>query len=398
MQDRVSRKPVVVVLMGAYWPGNEASGPIQSFKGLAKSLSAEFDFRLVARDRPFGASKPLPAAVAKVDGWIDLGFAKARYLRVGRFGARGLGDLLAATPHDLVWLNGFFDREFTIPFLLQRRLGLSSKTAAAMLSPRGEFSPGALEQRFAVKKHFLLASRILKLLDGVCIHATDPLELGDLKRMLTWHGGYALAPNVPTIQTIPGARVAARGDRVRLVFLSRIDRKKNVKLAIEIVQQLAQPIVFDIYGPVSDEAYWAECREAIRSPHIRYCGELPHDEVAAKLAEYDVFFFPTKGENFGHAIFEALACGVPVLISDQTPWRDLHRDGAGWDLPLDSPDRFATAIEEFAGLPEAARMRMSEAARLRAEHWLEQSDAVGRTRDMLAELIANCGAEQANGR
>jgi len=39
-------------------------------------------------------------------------------------------------------------------------------------------------------------------------------------------------------------------------------------------------------------------------------------------------------ESFGHAIFEALAVGCPVLISDRTPWKNLQEKKAGWDLPL----------------------------------------------------------------
>jgi hypothetical protein len=45
------------------------------------------------------------------------------------------------------------------------------------------------------------------------------------------------------------------------------------------------------------------------------------------LAEYDLFLFPTLGENYGHVISEALASGCPVVISDQTPWRNLEAEG-----------------------------------------------------------------------
>ena len=47
------------------------------------------------------------------------------------------------------------------------------------------------------------------------------------------------------------------------------------------------------------------------------------ETIVEALGRSDLFLLPTGGENFGHAIFEALACGVPALISDQTPWRGL---------------------------------------------------------------------------
>ena len=56
-----------------------------------------------------------------------------------------------------------------------------------------------------------------------------------------------------------------------------------------------------------------------------------------------MFFLPTLGENFGHVIAES-----PVLISDQTPWRNLKNHGVGWDLPLNDPDSFRKAIVESA--------------------------------------------------
>ena len=52
----------------------------------------------------------------------------------------------------------------------------------------------------------------------------------------------------------------------------------------------------------------------------------------------------TSGENFGHAIIEALACGCPVIISDQTPWNDLESFGAGWVIPLDDEKRWKSVI------------------------------------------------------
>jgi glycosyltransferase involved in cell wall biosynthesis len=79
---------------------------------------------------------------------------------------------------------------------------------------------------------------------------------------------------------------------------------------------------------------------------VDYAGEIANAELPAVTAKHHIFVLPTSGENFGHAIFEALALGKPVLISDQTPWRGLRAAGAGWDLALDKPGLFREAIEE----------------------------------------------------
>ena len=97
-------------------------------------------------------------------------------------------------------------------------------------------------------------------------------------------------------------------------------------------------ITFNIFGPLEDMAYWEKCRRIIEKlpANIQghYQGILDHDEVIRVMAMHDLFFLPTHGENFGHVIVEALAAGCPILISDQTPWRDLEKEGVGWDLPL----------------------------------------------------------------
>jgi glycosyltransferase involved in cell wall biosynthesis len=84
--------------------------------------------------------------------------------------------------------------------------------------------------------------------------------------------------------------------------------------------------------------YWYGCERLIaRLPaHARasYEGPVPNKEVGEIIAGHDLFFVPTQGENFGHVFLEALSAGVPVLTSDQAPWRDLQGDGVGWHLPL----------------------------------------------------------------
>ena len=131
-------RPVVLVLLGAYWPGNEATGPNQSFNGLANALGCEFDFHVIARDRPFGAA----AAVGPSGHWLKVDTARCRYCEAKPWGAIGLSQAIRSTPHDVLILNGFFDREFTIPALIMRRLGLIPRRPT-ILSPRGEFSAGS---------------------------------------------------------------------------------------------------------------------------------------------------------------------------------------------------------------------------------------------------------------
>ena len=156
-----------------------------------------------------------------------------------------------------------------------------------------------------------------------------------------------------------------------MVFLSRISQKKNLDYALRVLTKTRVRIQFDIWGPLEDPAYWKKCQNLIESlPEnvvARYRGTAHNSEVNKILAEYDLFFLPTCGENYGHVIAEAVSAGTPVLLSDQTPWRNLQKEGVGWDLPLENGEwAFREAIEEAlhkVGLGKVAwRQRVLEFA------------------------------------
>ena len=75
------------------------------------------------------------------------------------------------------------------------------------------------------------------------------------------------------------------------------------------------------------------------------------EEVIQLFSKYDVFLFPTRGENFGHVIFESLAGGCIPIISDQTPWKDLERNNCGKVISLDKKNIFSRVIDELAQEP-----------------------------------------------
>ena len=107
--------------------------------------------------------------------------------------------------------------------------------------------------------------------------------------------------------------------------------------------------VFHIYGPIEDIDYWEECKELTAkvpaNVQVEYIGPKKYEDVQNVMMQYDLFFLPTLGENFGHVILEAFSAGCPVLISDQTPWRNLRNIHAGWDIPLSEQETFINIIE-----------------------------------------------------
>ncbi|RBI69002.1 hypothetical protein DQW77_16125 [Roseovarius sp. TE539] len=372
--------PRILSLLGCYWPGNEATGPSQSFRAFATGLQGDFDIRVVARDG---------TGTTSVD-WQTGDLVPRAQLAIGRFGARGLLQLLRDTPHDLLFLNGFHDREFTIPALVLRKLGLIPRKPT-ILSPRGEFAQGALSLKPGKKRLYQRGVRLAGLTRDIWLHATADHERQDIEASGLACRGILQAPNVRLLPDLPDVKPPASLGKLRIAFVGRISPVKNLEFALDVLAKASVPVVLDVYGPMVDPDYWTRLQARIcRMPDsvtVTAHGALPHDRVASTLAAHDLFFLPTMGENFGHAINEALGAGLPALIADTTPWRGLQAAGAGWDLPLARPELFSAAIEEMARASAQQRQAMRTAARRFAEDSFAASDAVAANRRMLNRLL-----------
>jgi glycosyltransferase involved in cell wall biosynthesis len=154
---------------------------------------------------------------------------------------------------------------------------------------------------------------------------------------------------------------------------------KNLDYALKVLAQVKTPVHFTLYGPQEDLVYWAECRLLMdnlpRHVSIDVVGAIPHEQVHERLAAHDLFFLPTRGENFGHVFAEALSAGLTVLTSDQTPWRNLAERGLGYDLPLSEPAAFARAIDLLAA--EDTEQRSARRKRCIAYARISREDVSG---------------------
>jgi glycosyltransferase involved in cell wall biosynthesis len=107
---------------------------------------------------------------------------------------------------------------------------------------------------------------------------------------------------------------------------------------------------------------------------ILYRGPLPHEQVMLTLGIHHIFVLPSKAENFGHAIFEALSAGRPVLISDKTPWRKLREEQVGWDLALDDHKGWIAALKEAAEFDQSVFNDWSDRCRRFARNHQEETN------------------------
>ncbi|MFN7014653.1 MAG: glycosyltransferase, partial [Bacteroidia bacterium] len=105
-----------------------------------------------------------------------------------------------------------------------------------------------------------------------------------------------------------------------------------------------------------------------------YKGNLKWNEIESCLLNYDFFVLPTLHENFGHAIFESLAAGIPVLISDNTPWRKLQTYKIGWDLNLENKLEWINAFHFAIKMNNQKYSIYSQNCLKFANNWLYEQD------------------------
>lgn len=335
----------ILVLVPGYLPGFKSGGPVRTIQNMIDCLSGEILFSVVCRDRDLGDKNPYQSI--RNNEWNRVGGADVFYISPGFLGILRLWGLLRGGGWDFIYLNSYFSFVFSIlPVLLRRIFRLR---VSFIVAPRGEFSEGALALKSIKKKIFIFFSKTLGLYRGVVWHASTIYEAADIRRVMGDAVSVRIAVDLARKDGELPLTPRSIADPLRVVFISRISEKKNLSYAFRVLSRVNIPVVFDVYGPVEDEKYWKHClkfaAELPDNVKFNYRGALAPNEVVAKLTGYDLFLLPTLGENFGHVIAEAFFSGLPVLISDATPWRDLEAKGVGWDIPLSDMDRFVEGVE-----------------------------------------------------
>jgi glycosyltransferase involved in cell wall biosynthesis len=386
-------KPTIITFVAYYLPGYKSGGPVRSIANMVDHLGHEFDFRIITADRDSFETAPYPDI--QVNAWNTVGTAQVYYAAPSSLTLARVTELLRNTAYDVLYLNSCFNPNFTgLPLLARwlRRVPLKP----VVLAPRGEFSAGALDIKAWKKKPFIALSRQVGFFRGVTCQASSEHEFEDIRRVFDGAvQDIVIAPNLPAFlaDDETGTVLAQRdsGDTLRVVFLSRVSPKKNLDFALRVLAQVKVPVSFDIYGIVDDEHYWRDCQNQIsRLPEnitVTYHGVITHEQVVPTLRNYDLFLLPTRGENYGHVIPESLAAGVPVLISDQTPWRDLDQQGVGYVRRLSDELGFVEVIQAQAKLDNPSRSAQREKAYAYARRVSANSVVVAQNRDMFWNLV-----------
>jgi glycosyltransferase involved in cell wall biosynthesis len=364
-------KPTILMPVDHYYPAFLSGGPVRTLLGIVELLGEEFDLKIITRNWDFTDPKPLSAT--NPDQWNRVGNADVFYLSASTCSRSTLRSLVRKTPHDLLYLNSFWSGLFSLNLLWGRRFN-RIPVKPVLLAPRGEFSHHALNHKKLKKSLFLQLTSFLRLYNGFSWHGSSTNECEQIQGFLekwtntplasTVHTAIDLRPRL-SFKTQP--RPEKQQGKLCLVYLARIHPIKQLDIALEVLRKVRGEVYFGIYGPIDpgEEWYWNKCQALIRALpqniRVEYHGILNAWKVGEELHGYHAFFMPTRTENYGHSIAEALSAGCPVVISDQTPWQNLLKKGVGWDIPLTSHDSFTEAIQKLVNMPAHEYTKMSVA-------------------------------------
>ena len=387
MQNKCSKKMErIAAFIGVYLPGFRSGGPVKSLSNMVEALSDRYTFDVYTSDRDSEMDAPYDGI--RLNSPVVVGKAIVYYFSNDLVGLYCLLHNLLRSKSRIFYFNSFFSFKFSIlPFLL---ISLIRSRDIKVLAPRGEFSKGALSIKSGKKRRFLSVARLFGIYRRVIWHASSEAEKDDIFRVFGPAAKVRVATDLAVSLWNGEMQYSKKEKSLKIIFLSRICEMKNLIDVIEIVGKVECHLILDIYGPIEDEIYWADCLKKINkisaSANIVYRGSVAPGDVISKIAEYDLFILPSKGENFGHVIAESLFAGVPVLISDCTPWLDMERRNLGWSLSLNDLSKFSACIERCALMPASDYIVWRQYIRAWANENIGNESEIQRNRELFSKL------------
>ncbi|UWZ84684.1 glycosyltransferase [Occallatibacter riparius] len=192
-----------------------------------------------------------------------------------------------------------------------------------------------------------VATRIYSIAD---VLFAPNLELCDMLERTTSRQCFLMPRGVDAELFHPRNRTRLADDRQYVLgFCGRLSVEKNVALLATVQEQLEQIGVtnfrFMIVGHGAEEQWLRE-----HLPRAEFTGVLTGNALAAAYANMDVFVFPSHTDTFGNVVLEALASGLPAIVTPEGGPKSIVRDGETGRIVPD--EEFATAIAELLGNAE----------------------------------------------
>ena len=358
----------VFISIDWFHPAYKAGGPVQSIANLVEQYCHEqVNFKIFCSNTDFDG-------IANIGVPFDEWYQYNQYTQVWYASKKTLSiDLIKRTINntnpDLILIIGIFSWYFNLVPLL------FCHSPMKVISVRGMLHPGALSQKYFKKQLFLVLCRFFNFSSRYYFHATNVKEKSFIRQVFGNHSRVYIAGNFPRVFAFQPV-YQKRANSLKMVSIALISAMKNIELVLDALQYCTRQVSYDIYGSIKEEKYWQNCLDKIKSlPSnivVNYHGGLNPLKVENSLQLYDLFILPSKSENFGHSIFEALSAGKPVITSHFTPFNDLNNHYAGSNVSVDNISEMTKSINFFAAMPQEEFVKWNIGARQYAATRIDQ--------------------------
>lgn len=250
--------------------------------------------------------------------------------------------------YDVVHVHGLFAYTTLPACAAARNFGVPY-----VVTPHGMLDPWCLSHNWWKKRPYYYLLERRNLFSAAAVHVTSSFEAAGMK-LLRFDNKTHIIPLYVELPDL-AQRNCSDVKKLSLIFISRLDPIKGLPTLLQAVallrDRVGRAVTLTIAGQGSDQ-YMVELRALVHtlniSEMVQFVGYLQGEAKAAALAEADVFVLPSYHENFSLATAEAMAAGLPVIVSDQVGIaREICEAGAGIVVPIDSPVSLADAIESL---------------------------------------------------
>lgn len=344
----------ILIILNGFFPGKKYGGPPVSVNNFCNLLKK--DIYIICSDHDLGEQSRYHNIN---DGWNNMSNCKVLYLSDRKFNLESINRVIKEVDPDLIYLQSIFSNAS-----LKGLIAAKQNNLKVLLAPRGELDSGAFKKKYK-KIPYIALLKLSGLLKDVYIQSTSEIETESVINRLGIDRAriYELdnIPDFPQNKLNNHKKIVGS---LNAIFISRIVSKKNLDFSISLLKDIQGDINYDIYGPIEDRNYWEKCKTIIKdlpkNIKVNYRGFINREDIFEKMSTYDVLLFPTKSENYGQVIAEALLSGCVPIISDQTPWSDVNMYNAGWSIPLNQKEEYIQIVNNLA------RMDNKEFERIRA--------------------------------
>ncbi|WP_165958210.1 glycosyltransferase family 4 protein [Segetibacter sp. 3557_3] len=345
----------VLICTAHFAPAYTAGGIVRSLENLVRYLETDVQYFVLAGDTHLDPNEPL-TGISR-DEWMTFTpNCRIMYVSAAKRDYASVKALMHSLQADVVYINGLYSLAFGMyPIYIGKAM---SPKPLIILAPWGALHVGNLAMKPFKKKVFLKLFRLAGLDRAVRWHVMDNSEFDDVVRVFGKRNDIMVANAIPDMVTrslVPGQKTV---NHLKLISVSLVTPNKGHMRVLNALKELDSTlsVELDIYGPVKDEVFWESCKQFIATlpPSIKvlYHGFIQPTEIFAALSRAHFFILLSQGENFCQAIFESFNVGRPVITSDQTPWRKLDEQKAGWDLSLNDPKSIVDAITTACKMPQ----------------------------------------------